>query len=593
MSLLAGAVVLLGAPAVEGAGEPARLPVYVESVRVDLVSVDVWVTTPDGAVVYGLEPEDFEVVVDGTPVEVTNFSAPQPPDAVAPTAVGTGDRESGPRPGTGEEALALVVLVDNESVTPANRNAVLERLRPTVERVLATGEGRVMLVTAAPTVRVRQPLTADLEQVLEAFEVITSEVATDRGYADERLTGSFLGGGALQGSASSGSGSSGGGGVPGPGGFQPAGPSAFSEADTLLLQVRSSAQRTAERARAAIASIATLFDALAGAPGRKVLLYVGNGIPVSPGLGMLAEWEAQLGSSQGSESLPVRLELERMSLGPLLDDLVGRANAGRLTVTSVDTAPGARSSDSFAESRPGRSSVRTGFSGDVGRRIFQRTLADGTGGRVLANGAGLSSEVETALGDLGSAYSLAFAVDHGGDGALHPVEVKLERSGARVRHRRAYLDKGADERMADRSLAALWLGEASNPLGASLSLGTQLEQPDGSWVVPVVVTLPLRGLVLLPEGEVHVGSVSAWFSARDDRGLLSRPAKQTFTFRVANERLLTVLSQSVSYPVQFLMKPGAKRVAASLCDDNGDAESSVAVDFTVAVGTAADAEAPK
>jgi VWFA-related protein len=594
---IAGALVataaLLGAPAGAGGGEPTRPTVYVESVRVKLVNVDVWVNTPDGATVYGLRPQDFELFEDGKPVVATNFSAPQPPPLSPPTAVPAGGGNLEAVTAAADQPLTLVILIDHDSVTPANRNAVLARIRSTLDLALASGSGRVMVATVNPSVRVRLPLTARTSLVSTALALIEGEVSTDTGYTEERLMGRFLGGPSISTDIPGSTQNIGG--VGPPGGFQSVSrhelDKANSEASATLGQARGSAQLLYERARIALGSISHLLDSLAGVPGRKVVYYIGNGIPVNPGADTMNAWEAQFGRSPAAEGWSGGLEIQRTTLAPLLEQVVGRANASGVTLNCVDTSTNKRMTDSFAESRPLQSNTGLGFGTDVGRRIFLQTLAGATGGHVLANSKDLSADVAASISELDTAYSLAFAAEHGGDGKFHTVAVKVRRGGTRVRYRTGYVDKGNDDRMIDRSMAALFIGESPNPLSASLTLGTEIKQTDGTYVVPVIVNVPLGGLVLLPQGEVHVGSVSAWFASADEDGRISRPAKQTFTFKVANERLLTALSQSVSYPVQFLMKPGNKRVVASLRDDNGVTESSVVTEFAVprAAGTSAGA----
>ena len=46
---------------------------FTDSVRVEVVNVDVFVTDKQGKPVKGLGRDDFEVLVDGEPVEVSNF----------------------------------------------------------------------------------------------------------------------------------------------------------------------------------------------------------------------------------------------------------------------------------------------------------------------------------------------------------------------------------------------------------------------------------------------------------------------------------------------------------------------------------------
>ncbi len=582
MGALAGAALLLAQAAPAGASEQAKPAVFVEPVRVTLVNVDVWVTVPDGSTAFGLREQDFELLEDGKSIPFSNFRAPMPPPVNPPAASAgsLGTAVAGASEGDGE--LTLVLLIDHDSVTPANRNAVLARLRPIFQQLLAAGNVRVMVATVNLTVRVRQALTARTTLLSDVFAALEGEVSTASGYADEQMVGRFLGGPSVSVSAPGSGGGSPGSGQPGSRGsaLGESNPE-FSEGGALLLQARASAQQIFERARTALASISRLLDSLANVPGRKVLFYVGNGIPIYPGADMLNAWEAQFGRSRGAAGFSAALEQENVTLAPTLRDVIAHANASRVTLYCVDTSTSKRVIDSSAESRPLSSNTGLGFGSDVGRRTFLQVLSSGTGGRVLTNSADLSADFSRSVEDLSLCYSLAFPTDHGGDGKLHTIAVKVRRGGTRVRYRESYVDKGDDDRMIDRSLAALYLGESPNPLAATLTLGTEIKQGNDAYVVPVIVNVPLGSLVLLPQGEVHVGSVSAWFAAADENGRVSQPTKQTFTFKVPNERLLTALSQNVSYPVQFLMKPGNKRVAASLRDDNSRTESTVITEFPV------------
>ena len=54
---------------------PVLPPTFVDTVEVRVVNVDVIVVDADGARVTGLERGDFELLVDGRPVELSNFAA--------------------------------------------------------------------------------------------------------------------------------------------------------------------------------------------------------------------------------------------------------------------------------------------------------------------------------------------------------------------------------------------------------------------------------------------------------------------------------------------------------------------------------------
>lgn len=69
---LAALTPLLGPCLAAGLGaQPAET--FVDTVEINVVEVDVVVTDRKGRPVNGLKPEDFELSVDGMPVEIANF----------------------------------------------------------------------------------------------------------------------------------------------------------------------------------------------------------------------------------------------------------------------------------------------------------------------------------------------------------------------------------------------------------------------------------------------------------------------------------------------------------------------------------------
>ena len=91
---------------------PAQQGPLSETVDVNVVNVDVWVTDKKGQPVWGLEAKDFQLFEDEDKVEIGNFYA----ETVETRA---------PR--------SLIVYVDDTGVPVADRNNVLAALLPFVE----------------------------------------------------------------------------------------------------------------------------------------------------------------------------------------------------------------------------------------------------------------------------------------------------------------------------------------------------------------------------------------------------------------------------------------------------------------------------
>src|SRR5512144_2526999 len=85
------------------AAKPPALPAppsFGETVEVNVVNVDVYVTDKDGKRVTNLRKGDFQVFEDGKPVEITNFAGIAAPRAetAAPPAAATAPAAPGAAP---------------------------------------------------------------------------------------------------------------------------------------------------------------------------------------------------------------------------------------------------------------------------------------------------------------------------------------------------------------------------------------------------------------------------------------------------------------------------------------------------------------
>ena len=118
--------------------------IYFESVDVNLVNVDVYVTDDKGNRVTDLQPEDFELFEDKRPVEVTNFYVVEDrryrrgmPAAIPVTALDDVEPITQPtEPPALEEIdvvpdsqrLSLIIFIDNLNIRPFDRNKVMREI---------------------------------------------------------------------------------------------------------------------------------------------------------------------------------------------------------------------------------------------------------------------------------------------------------------------------------------------------------------------------------------------------------------------------------------------------------------------------------
>ena len=158
----------------QAAAESADEGVFFETVDVNVVNVQVFVTDKKGNPITGLGIDDFELFEDKKPVKISNFYAVEGRQPVAETAESALSTDSTPPEEleriAEDERLHLVVYIDNFNIRPFNRNRVFRRLREFLSQKLGPGD-RVMLVTFDRSLNYRHPFTSNPDLIASALFV--------------------------------------------------------------------------------------------------------------------------------------------------------------------------------------------------------------------------------------------------------------------------------------------------------------------------------------------------------------------------------------------------------------------------------------
>lgn len=603
------AVVLALVPVTSGAeeaepatGEPRNI--FSDTEEVHLVEVDVTVHDGGGRPVRDLGPEDFHLLEGGRPVEIANFHAvvdgtvrTSPAAQLVEAAGGEGATEAAePPPAT---RVHLAVLVDEAHLKPAHRSRVLAHLRRALAahdapgtRVLVASNQRQLVLHRTFT-ETRGTLDAALEDLaggragggrwereladlIAAIEQVNIEAA-EPGFA-------------VKGRASAGD-------DEGPGGQPIESPESLTrrvamEARALVPQILAYAQGRSDDVRSTLGVIEQMVDLLAGLPGRRVLLYVGEGLTSNPAEGLLEAFGKRFESLSGMGGIvPSGSEAKRFDAGRDIEALVERANARGVTLYTVDASPP-------AANRQGSAATVAGSGGNFGRvggsvlRIEESNaqetlirLAEGTGGRAALTPAMLDESLAGFFRDWRDFYSLGYLAEPLPPDQALTLEVEVESpEGERytVRHRRSRVARRADERMAERTLTALLLDTWRNPLGVSAEVGEAVAAEGGGYAVPVMVHLPLGELVLLPGRREHRARVRLYVAVLDEAGRTSKVARQICPVRIPNQELLVALGRTATCGVRLRMRPGRQRLAVGVRDELAERFSTVEV--AVALG---------
>jgi len=529
---------------------------YVESVNVNVVNVDVYVTDKSGKRIQGLTQNDFEIYENGKKVAVTNFYAveggkakmigdePVPaPDAAKPGPPGP-PAQAAPLPE--DQRLRLVVYIDNFNLHPFNRNRVMRELRAFLGHKL-NRDDQVMLVTYDRELHVRRTFTSDPGLINDSL-VELEKISAQAVHADSERRDALRN---IEDSRS---------------------------ASEALSHARSYAQSTFNDLSFSVDALKELVGSLAGMPGRKAILYVSDGLQMIAGQDVYYAVQSKYGEQATGLTESMEFDVSRR-----LIELTATANANRVTFYTIDAAGLRVYSSISAENATAGQGVYVDSIQISNLQSSLQMLAEKTGGVAIINANQVTPQLEKLAQDFGTYYSLGYSPTHYGDGRYYKIEVKVKQKGLQVRHREGYRDKSPDSRMTDGTLAALNFPFEDNKFGVELEFGQPSPREGGHFLVPVVVKIPIGKLVLVPREQTQEARVRLYIAAMDEKGGVSDVQQVQLPISIPAADVAAAVGKHYAYSVNLLMRRGDQKVAVGVRDDVAGESSFVS--RTLRVGT--------
>ena len=525
---------------------------FFETVDVNVVNVEVYVHDKRGNPITGLTKDDFIITEDKRPVTITNFyvmedGRPAGPSAELalpePTVPGRPAMPTIPE----DQRLHLVVYIDNFNIRPFNRNRTLAKVRQFLHDHVDSGD-LTMLVSYDRSLKVRHPFTRDASLISSAtFEL--EEISAHAVHHDSERRELLR---------------------------------AITEAESsaeVEWRVRQFAESEYNNLAFSIDALRELVDSLGGLPGRKAVLYVSDGLAMTPGEDLFHAL------SQKFHESSVLSRTNDYRATRRFQELVAKANSSRISFYTIDAAGLRVASASLAE----RESISVpGFDTLVDSMYISnmqstiRMMADGTGGFAIFNTNDPTKGLNRMASDFDTYYSLGYQTANASDGRYHRIRVALKKKdkSLRVRHRDGYRGKSQFNRMADGTTSMLLYGFNRNPLDVGLSFGAGSPY-EGHFMVPVKVEVPIGKIVLIPREDFHEGRVRIYFSALDDKGRMADVQEIPLDIRIPSQEVEQARQQVYSYQVDLQMRRGSQRIAVGVRDELGAVESFVSKSIDV------------
>jgi VWFA-related protein len=483
---------------------------YGERIEVNITNVDVVVTDRSGAHVRGLTKDDFEVLDGGALQAVTNFSEIRGGTAAEATVAATGTTTDPSASAAPKRPVNLLLFVDNQHLQAKTRARAAEAL----QKFLAAHQDDAVRALA---LRFNgghnsRPLTGDAASVakeltafLDAEPPKQVNLQGERRHLQELIEGSR----------------------------DP--DQAFGYAVTWASSVRNDNVRTLEGLQSAIA-------AMSGLEGRKVLLFVTEGIPQRAGAELFRHWADRFRKNADLQSMEFDMSKQLAAVARF-------ANACGVSLYTLNVTGTA--TDSFE--------INSGLTlrdADELRSSRQATLdflAEQTGGTAIRNQNVFDAPLAAVADDFHDYYSLAYRTPPGKTPA-HKIEVRVKRPGLRVRTPREYAVQTADQKVrAQVDAMFIMPPHDANPLAVVIARKEARDAGSGTRVVPFLIRISRDKLTT-----VTGGHVTLFLAVMDSEG--ARSPTRTLGLDVPKEG-------DVMEELQLTLRKGSQTVVAGARDD--------------------------
>ncbi len=544
--------------AAEPDSEPEQTSGFTDQVSVNLVNIDVFVRDGKGDAVTDLEIADFIVRQDGEVQEITNFAVlteevfvnaydESVPVIPAPLPEPTRPVDSATEEAPELRPIWLVLYVDSENLHPIHATRVLRRVREFVN-VSLRPPVQMMVVANQAGLKVVQPFTDDPRAVNGALRGIGEYSGgwVDRESArndliaemhDEKANNKYGGGDYEQNSGQRGG---------------------SNTRRGVYQRIVSYAQEESNNLSFSLSALRQAIDTLAGLEGRKSIIYVSDGLPMTPGLGLMHEY-ASVYHDNSILSNHVRFNAQQKFRS--LTSAAASQNVIFYTIDAQGLEVGlGGSADAAYEADPTAS--------QLGSSNFQGTLrymAARTGGIAVVNTNDVERGLRRVREDLFTYYSIGFPVPTFGRDSVHKIEVEIiGKKGLDLRYRRRFVEKSLETKIHDQVVAGLLLGVSDNPMSVAVAHERPAPASGEYWTVPVTVAVPLEAITLVPAGDSTSGHVLLIVGTRDARGRQSDIQRQEHEILVPAEEAERPSHWKVD--VRFLMQEGQHRVVVGVLD---------------------------
>lgn len=547
----------------------AQTPPLSETIEVNIVNIDVFVTDKQGNRVRGLTQNDFEVFENGARQPISNFAEY--------SGAASGDRVTANVPNAADAAAprekrTFLIFFERTQLANFQADPLFAALKDTVTQTVMPGDGVSVIVWSRNRIEHIEP-TGDVAAIHATLDWLGQEAKkaqTDFAQLQKEESAAIReferniawmaanGGGSLT--------------IPGATPPPPdqqivstdsvEGADGQSGVSTML-----SMQMAWNDMKVRVAAINSAITSIAGVEGKKVLLLATRSLGTVAG----AEFAYAAGAGRLSADL-----VNRFGTDKLMQSIVDNANASGVTIYPVHLSRiRTAMPDTTAIDAPDPESSPVTLETAAYLSMQNETaslaqIAAKTGGLTAAGPTNVIDLFPRIASDVTDYYSIAYRVTPTGTDRARNVVVKARNPKYTVRARRQFVERSEPTRMRDRLRAALFGTKLDAPLRISASAGARKANGKKKVIVPLQIRVPIGELTLLPQGNgKHAGTFSVHVGAAVDLDELSDVVERTQRFEIDEAQLQQARAGHFTYEMDLEITEKTQFVAVAVLDEVG------------------------
>lgn len=299
---------------------------------------------------------------------------------------------------------------------------------------------------------------------------------------------------------------------------------------------------------------------MSGLPGKKAIIYISDGLPMTPGLELYYELQDRYRTPSA-----ISLSREYDSID-LFRSLATAAAASGVVVYSID----ARGLDAElgveAENRTARSSLSAAMTVSNYQDSL-RYMADQTGGLAVIGTNDATAGLAKIAANFETYYFLGYRLVPTGEDRVHQIRVKVKKRGDyQLSYRQRFVEKSVPTKVGDRVMSGLAFDLQDNPMKVEIQAGEPAPADGGRWTLPVEVKVPIEAIALVPDGDELAGVLMVYYAARDDEGKRSDLQRQEHAVRMPQQDYEKARRRQWVVSASLLLEPGMYRISVGVLD---------------------------